>query len=183
MAQGGTFKSGFASGFSSSFFSPGTTGKGGFFGRTSIAAIVGGTASALGGGKFSNGAISGAFVHMFNAEARQYLKSLSVRQMAQVSKFKRYIQKMNLKTFNKHFGINITDSELNLYKQEIYSQLNPAIIKGAYDAATQAIKDIGGVRSSFAPVKSVYHVLGPNGELGYDFIEGTTTLRGIYEIE
>jgi len=75
MAQGGTFKSGFASGFSSSFFSPGTTigsdslgDTGGFGLRTSIAAIVGGTASKLGGGKFSNGAVSGAFVHMFNAE-------------------------------------------------------------------------------------------------------------------
>jgi len=68
MVQGGTFKSGFASGFTSSFFSPGTTGKGGFLGRTSISAIVGGTASALGGGKFANGAASGAFVHMFNAE-------------------------------------------------------------------------------------------------------------------
>ncbi|UFH58579.1 hypothetical protein [Sulfurovum mangrovi] len=74
MAQGGTFKSGFASGFSASFFSPGTTmggdGAGGFGLRTSIAAIVGGTASALGGGKFANGAISGAFVHMFNSEGK-----------------------------------------------------------------------------------------------------------------
>jgi len=33
-------------------------------------AVVGGTASKLGGGKFSNGAVSGAFVHMFNAEVR-----------------------------------------------------------------------------------------------------------------
>jgi len=72
MAQGGTFRSGFASGFASSFFSPGTSlggeGTGGFTLRTTIASIVGGTASALGGGKFSNGAVSGAFVHMFNAE-------------------------------------------------------------------------------------------------------------------
>ena len=37
--------------------------------RTTVMAIVGGTASALGGGKFSNGAVSGAFVHMFNVEA------------------------------------------------------------------------------------------------------------------
>ena len=73
MAQGGTFKAGFASGFSSSFFSPGTElggdGPGGFTLRTTIAGVVGGTASKIGGGKFSNGAISGAFVHMFNAEA------------------------------------------------------------------------------------------------------------------
>ena len=73
MAQGGTFKSGFASGFSSSFFSPGTElggdGAGGFTLRTTIAGVVGGTASEIGGGKFANGAVSGAFVHMFNAEA------------------------------------------------------------------------------------------------------------------
>ena len=73
MAQGGTFKAGFASGFSSSYFNPGTTmggdGVGGFSLRTSIAAVVGGTASKIGGGKFSNGAVSGAFVHMFNHEA------------------------------------------------------------------------------------------------------------------
>jgi hypothetical protein len=31
-----------------------------------LAAIVGGTASKLGGGKFANGAVSGAFVHIYN---------------------------------------------------------------------------------------------------------------------
>jgi hypothetical protein len=35
----------------------------------SMAAIVGGTASKLGGGKFANGAVSGAFVHMYNFTA------------------------------------------------------------------------------------------------------------------
>jgi len=34
-----------------------------------LAAIVGGTASKLGGGKFANGAVSGAFVHMYNYTA------------------------------------------------------------------------------------------------------------------
>ncbi len=72
MVQGATFKSGFASGFASSFFSPGTElggdGAGGFTLRTTIAGVVGGTASEIGGGKFANGAVSGAFVHMFNAE-------------------------------------------------------------------------------------------------------------------
>lgn len=36
--------------------------------RTTVAAVVGGTASEVGGGKFSNGAITGAFVHLLNAE-------------------------------------------------------------------------------------------------------------------
>ncbi len=69
--QGGSFKAGFMSGLSSAF-DIGTKafgiGAGGFSMRTAVMAIVGGTASALGGGKFSNGAVSGAFVHMFNDE-------------------------------------------------------------------------------------------------------------------
>ncbi len=77
-AQGGTYRAGFWSVFASSAFNPGTTmggnGAEGFTLRTSIAAIVGGTASELGGGKFANGAVSGAFVHMFNAEMRSRYK-------------------------------------------------------------------------------------------------------------
>jgi hypothetical protein len=45
-------------------------GAGGIVLRTSIAATVGGTAAALGGGSFTNGAISAAFVHLFNDEMR-----------------------------------------------------------------------------------------------------------------
>ena len=36
--------------------------------RAAIAATVGGTASYIGGGKFGNGAVTAAFVHMFNTE-------------------------------------------------------------------------------------------------------------------
>jgi len=74
--QGQKFNAGFWSGFAASAFNPGTTmgdaqlGRvGGFAARTTMAATVGGTASELGGGKFANGAVSGAFVHMFNHEA------------------------------------------------------------------------------------------------------------------
>jgi len=71
--QGGSFKAGFMSGLSSGF-DVGTkafgSGAGGFIARSTAMGIVGGTASALGGGKFSNGAMSGAFTHMFNSEAR-----------------------------------------------------------------------------------------------------------------
>jgi hypothetical protein len=67
-AQGGRWSSGFWSGFASSAFSVGTKGYGGITGRTMIMAVVGGTVSELTGGKFANGAVSGAFVHLFNAE-------------------------------------------------------------------------------------------------------------------
>ncbi|WP_237113872.1 tlde1 domain-containing protein [Pseudoalteromonas rubra] len=39
-------------------------------GRTAVAAIVGGTASAITGGKFSNGARTAAMMHLLNAEMR-----------------------------------------------------------------------------------------------------------------
>jgi hypothetical protein len=60
--------SAFWSGFASSAFSVGTKGYGGVTGRTLIMATVGGTVSQLTGGKFANGAVTGAFVHLFNAE-------------------------------------------------------------------------------------------------------------------
>jgi len=91
MAQGGTFRSGFASGFAASFFSPGTElggdGAGGFTLRTTIAGLVGGTASEIGGGKFANGAISGAFVHMFNAEGLAYKVSSGISYVVNVVQF------------------------------------------------------------------------------------------------
>ena len=67
--QSGSGKGGFLSGFAASFLG-GTIAEN--FGnshtivKVSMAAIAGGTASALGGGKFSNGAMSGAFIMLFN---------------------------------------------------------------------------------------------------------------------
>ncbi|MCG7537954.1 hypothetical protein, partial [Pseudoalteromonas sp. OOF1S-7] len=44
-------------------------------GRTAVAAIVGGTASAITGGKFSNGARTAAMMHLLNAEGRRIKQS------------------------------------------------------------------------------------------------------------
>jgi hypothetical protein len=69
-AQGQNTRSAFISGFMSSGFSVGTKGYGGVFGRTMIMAGVSGTVSLMTGGKFSNGAMTGAYVHLFNAEIK-----------------------------------------------------------------------------------------------------------------
>jgi hypothetical protein len=47
-------------------------------GRTAIASIAGGTASALGGGKFTNGAVTGAMTHLLNAEGQNNKKAFLV---------------------------------------------------------------------------------------------------------
>ena len=64
-AQGGKFQHGF---FSAAF----SAGAEGFTskinsnaGKVAASSVVGGTASALGGGKFANGAITGAYVMLF----------------------------------------------------------------------------------------------------------------------
>ena len=67
--QGTSGKGGFLSGFASSLLGGTVMEK---FGdahtvvKVTMAAIAGGTASVLGGGKFANGAMAGAFIMMFN---------------------------------------------------------------------------------------------------------------------
>jgi len=66
----GSAKGVFLSGFIASGFSIGNRGYGNAMSRTMIMAVVGGTAAVVGGGKFANGALTAAFVHMFNDEWR-----------------------------------------------------------------------------------------------------------------
>ena len=64
-AQGGKFQHGFFSAAFTAGFSPNMNGKSNFA-KVVSSSIVGGTASVIGGGKFANGAITGAYVMLFN---------------------------------------------------------------------------------------------------------------------
>ncbi len=71
--QGGNFGAAFlsaavASGWGSAGIGPKGNSSGAKIGRVMEAAIVGGTVSRIGGGKFANGAVTGAFVQAFNHE-------------------------------------------------------------------------------------------------------------------
>lgn len=66
----------FWSGFVTSGFSIGNEGYGGIEARTAIMTVVGGTATAISGGKFANGAVSAAFVHLFNSEYDTFAKGM-----------------------------------------------------------------------------------------------------------
>ena len=71
--SGGKFGHGFAAAGVTQAFAPAIDkiDKGSRFsaGRVAAAALVGGTASSLSGGKFANGAVTGAFSRLFNDEA------------------------------------------------------------------------------------------------------------------
>ncbi|WP_122951362.1 RHS repeat-associated core domain-containing protein [Bathymodiolus thermophilus thioautotrophic gill symbiont] len=78
--SGGNFQDGFVGGFIGSVAGS-SMGEGGDWsdiaGRTAIAATAGGITAELGGGKFSNGARSAAFVHLFNHEGGNISKALT----------------------------------------------------------------------------------------------------------
>jgi hypothetical protein len=65
-AQRGRWSSGFWSGFASSFLAPISKSSDSFGERVISNAVIGGTVSKISGGKFSNGAVTGAFIMMFN---------------------------------------------------------------------------------------------------------------------
>ena len=87
VAMGGKFGDGFLSASAagttavSGLTDPETqTGKSlGFARRTAIASAAGGTVSALGGGKFANGAVTGAMTHLLNAESLDEMHRMSRR--------------------------------------------------------------------------------------------------------
>lgn len=90
--QGGKFQHGFAAGFFSSAAAPNITAKvNGDIAKTIASAFVGGTASSLGGGKFANGAVSGAFTYMFN-QAQDGARS--EEELAQIAKWKSDAEKI-----------------------------------------------------------------------------------------
>ena len=69
LAQGGKFHHGFLSGFVSSLggsYMDKNRGDMTVIEKIAISAAIGGTAEALGGGKFANGAVTGAFVYLLN---------------------------------------------------------------------------------------------------------------------
>jgi hypothetical protein len=85
-AMGGKFQDGFLSAAAAkgATFMPGlgkfldpNSGQGNILSRTALAATIGGTASALGGGKFANGAKTAAMQHLFNEEIGYIAKAMA----------------------------------------------------------------------------------------------------------
>ncbi|WP_125564710.1 RHS repeat-associated core domain-containing protein [Pseudoalteromonas rubra] len=66
-------------------------------GRTAVAAIVGGTASAITGGKFSNGARTAAMMHLLNAEGRGAFEAKQQRRTLAITKEQRRFAKLEMR--------------------------------------------------------------------------------------
>jgi len=84
--QGGSFESGALAGAVNGAFGPaidqiahGSVSVESVSERVAIAAVLGGTASALGGGKFANGAVTAAFLRLYNEEVHLRTRGISLR--------------------------------------------------------------------------------------------------------
>jgi len=121
-----------------------TFGRAAVFARTAVMAMVGGFASVISGGKFLNGAVSAAFVHLFNAEAgggrrasRHYLKKLTPKQLAKLGDFATRLKHMNVREFNKYFGTNYRSGDLMFYaaRHKAFLSLSAIAIRNAGNLA------------------------------------------------
>jgi RHS repeat-associated protein len=131
-AAGGDFKSGFLGAFIGHAAGAGAISKiqgGGakIFARTMIAAVAGGVAAKLGGGKFANGAVSAAFSHLFNSESEKILTFEDVD-----NRIWRYINS------NPGKVVDIAHAELTVMMTGELSGLNLSGFLYEYDAMNMA---------------------------------------------
>ncbi len=94
-------------------------------GRTSIMAIIGGTFAKLGGGKFANGALSAAFVHLFNGEAIKFIKALSAEQMRKRRALEivaRVDRAIAIGRLSPNFRLSYNDAYARVLRVEQYNQ-------------------------------------------------------------
>jgi hypothetical protein len=140
---GGEFKSGFLAGMTGSVAGslqmtgtsqsimglPGDGDTGGLALRTVSAAVVGGTASEIGGGKFANGATTAAFVHLFNVEQPRAAKIREAKEKkAQVGIGRNIRQEVR----NRVYGLaKATLEQINSLPRPVIDQLeqNPRSIE------------------------------------------------------
>ena len=147
VAQGGKFGHGFAAAGVTQAFSPGIdhfiTGDSAasIAGRITAAAVVGGTASELSGGKFANGAVTGAFVQAFNHETSRFSKQQNADIAKQARQMRAKIALMNDDEFKALFqdmwGQEIPADQLHILRQHVDSELKKMAL-ASWSAASQA---------------------------------------------
>jgi RHS repeat-associated protein len=125
-AQGNSSRNAFISGFmSSGFAAPKSWG---FFGGTMATAAVSGTVSEQTGGKFANGAMTGAFIHMFNALGDSWSNEDHVRAKANENAILKTTPNQNI-----HSGLNTWKCE---------DSIMCSVAKGGWDFSSDA-GDVG----------------------------------------
>ncbi len=119
-------------------------GAGKVFARTAIAATAGGISAELGGGKFANGALSAAFVHLFNGEARKDLRtSISgYKIIMEHEGFMPMIYEDQAGYATIGYGHKLNPGEADLYKNGITKEQALALLKQDVAKAELAVNQL-----------------------------------------
>lgn len=152
--QGGKFEHGFLSGFVSSLGGSFMQAYGGnmYIGtQVALSAAIGGTAEALGGGKFANGAITGAYVGLFNHAMHQTQARHLTAEMRREIYFESYIE---FREHMKSLGVELSEIS-ETYIEGFFNDLSEKIallpnesVAGRYGAQQDLLATISTVHAN-----------------------------------
>ena len=179
-ARGGRWNSGFLSGAGGTLLSPLAGMAQGYYSKVVSNAVVGGTISQITGGKFANGAFSGAFRFMFNEAAHKVLKpsEYNYRVAEAAGKEISKISNMRAKELSAKLNVNVTEDmeayalELKLRRELMYigNYASGKATQSAIEAYYGSLKDFAsgnladGVK---AGVELIYSTVGPKSKYGF----------------
>jgi len=127
-------------------------------------ATVGGTVSQLTGGKFANGAVTGAFVHLFNAEIVRLMRGTNTNAIKERSKYYTNESKMargktiydQLQTYSKPMmATGVTG--VAVLTGGVVIEAGIALI-GPYYTTVSTIVVADGIQSYFSPAPKLNYV-------------------------
>lgn len=178
--QGGRFEHGFMSGFFASLSGSGVgmikTAPLGLY--AVVGAATGGTAEALGGGKFANGAVTGTFVGMFNHGMHGGIERPDPTEfdmMVEVTSREELVNEMRF--YSEKYGVEIGGVELTLNGETKYYVL-PANYNGLVNDATTTNWDSKVLLPNGGKVVANYHTHLSNN--GPNYVDATSAgqIRG-----
>ncbi|CAB5500678.1 hypothetical protein THERMOT_1288 [Bathymodiolus thermophilus thioautotrophic gill symbiont] len=176
--SGGNFQDGFVGGFIGSVAGSNMSEGGDWSdiaGRTAIAATAGGITAELGGGKFSNGARSAAFVHLFNSE----LSTISLLTAGSLESNR--VERLSLNEFKDEFsslgyeqGFDFESDRLHLENDVRVKILSGSIkeISGNSYAKSLTADMTGGIFSKvsiFLGISNIFNILSAPNFRDYQF--------------
>ena len=148
--------------------------------RTVVTAIGGGTASLLGGGKFANGAFSGAFVYLFNHYIELKPIDINTKYGYKIADKLRRIMNLSDAEFVKKFNLSLDPIkdrlDIFIVRYNLYKSFYKYILAGSANTAKDGAEFMSGAFSPPTDIislgffaKSTYGTFGGSNRMLYEY--------------
>ena len=148
--------------------------------RTILMSVAGGTASVLGGGKFANGALSSAFIFMFNEMKELKFTDINTKYAYKIADKLRRIMDLSDAEFVKKFNLHLDPKQdwVDIYsvRNKLYKSFYKYILVGSVNTAKDGAEFMSG---AFSPprdfislgifAKSTYGTFGGSNIMRYEY--------------